>query len=62
MTKSRSEIQHASDLKRNVKVKGFKLKLDDIAYIEDVAKRHNLSHNELLIQAIQFFDENKRVN
>ncbi|WP_434278954.1 hypothetical protein [Acinetobacter sp. CE-15] len=58
MAKSPTEIQRDSDSKRGVKVKSFKLKLDDIAYIEQVAKKHDLSHNELLMQAIRFYDEN----
>jgi len=60
MAKTPTEIQRDSDSKRGVKVKSFKLKLDDIAYIEQVAKKHDLSHNELLIQAIRFYDENKK--
>lgn len=57
---SRSDIQAKSDAKRGLKVKGFKLKLEDITYIEEVAKKHGLSHSELLIQAISFFDKNKK--
>jgi len=57
-SQDRTSIQAKSDEKRGVKVKGFKLKLDDIAYIEQVANKHDLSHNELLMQAIRFYDEN----
>lgn len=58
MAKTLTEIQRDSDSKRGVKVKAFKLKLDDITYIEQVAKKHGLSHNELLMQAIHFYNEN----
>lgn len=61
MTKSRNLTQYESDAKHGRKIKGFKLKLEDIAYIEQVATKHGLSHNELLLQAIRYFDENKPV-
>lgn len=53
--KSKAQIQADSDAKRGVKIKAFKLHIDDIAYIDDLAQQHNLKNNELLIKAIRYY-------
>lgn len=56
--KSRNQIQYDSDEKRGVKVKGFKLHLDDIVLIESMAKRLNIPQNQLIVDAIRAYADN----
>lgn len=56
MAKSLAQIQKDSDDKRELKVKGFKLKLETIALIEQLAKQHGMAQNELITLAVQQFD------
>lgn len=53
---SKNEIQQKSDAKRGFRVKSFKLKIEDIDYIEQVAKDRGLTQNSLLIQAVTYFN------
>ena len=58
MALSRIEIQKKSDEKRGVKVKAFKMKLEDIALIEETAAKLGISQVDLVIRAVQQFAEN----
>lgn len=58
MVLSRNEIQKKSDEKRGVKVKAFKMKLEDIALIEETAAKLGISQVDLVIRAVQQFAEN----
>lgn len=58
MALSRNEIQKKSDEKRGVKVKAFKMKLEDIALIEQTAAKLGISQVDLVIRAVQQFAEN----
>ena len=53
MALSRNEIQKKSDEKRGVKVKAFKMKLEDIALIEQTAARLGLSQIDLVVRAVK---------
>lgn len=55
--KSRNQIQYDSDAKRGVKIKGFKLHLDDIAMIEQVAERLGLPQNQLIVEAVRAYEK-----
>ncbi len=55
MAKSRVQINADSDKKRGVKTKGFKLHLDTIALIEQIAKENNISQAELIKQSVELF-------
>ncbi|WP_289006144.1 hypothetical protein [uncultured Kingella sp.] len=58
MALSRNDIQKKSDEKRGVKVKAFKMKLEDIALIEETAAKLGISQVDLVIRAVQQFAEN----
>lgn len=62
MAKSIMEIQAKSDMKRGVKVKGFKLHVDDIALIEHVSIDLNIPQSQLIIDAVKFYLENKKAS
>lgn len=62
MAKSITEIQAKSDMKRGVKVKGFKLHVDDIALIEHVSIDLNIPQSQLIIDAVKFYLENKKAS
>lgn len=62
MAKSITEIQAKSDMKRGVKVKGFKLHVDDIALIEQVSTDLNIPQSQLIIDAVKFYLENKKAS
>lgn len=62
MAKSISEIQAKSDMKRGVKVKGFKLHVDDIALIEQVSIDLNIPQSQLIIDDVKFYLENKKAS
>lgn len=53
--KSRNQIQYYSDEKHGVKIKGFKLHLDDIALIEQLAARLGIPKNQLIMDAVQAY-------
>lgn len=55
--KSRNQTQYDSDAKRGVKIKGFKLHLDDIALIEQVAKEANMPQNQLIVEAVKLWQQ-----
>lgn len=61
MSKSRVQINADSDKKRGVKTKGFKLHLDTIAFIEQIAKENNISQAELIKQSVELFAQKKQV-
>ena len=52
MAQSRDEIQRRSDQKRGVKLCSFKLKLDTIAQLEQLAKAQGISKTAVLEQLI----------
>lgn len=56
---TKNQIQQKSDAKRGFRVKSFKLKIEDIAYIEQVAKDLGLTQNSLLIQAVTYFNHHQ---
>ncbi|WP_294952257.1 hypothetical protein [uncultured Gilliamella sp.] len=62
MAKSITEIQAKSDMKRGVKVKGFKLHVDDIALIEQASTDLNIPQSQLIIDAVKFYLENKKAS
>ncbi len=53
--KSRNQIQYDSDEKRGVKIKAFKLHIDDIAMIETAAKTLNIPQNRLIVEAVKAY-------
>ncbi|WFF38017.1 hypothetical protein LU290_07060 [Moraxella nasibovis] len=55
--KSRTQIQADSDAKRGIKIKAFKLHLDDIAMIEQVAERLGLPQNQLIVEAVRAYEK-----
>ncbi|WLF83792.1 hypothetical protein [Moraxella sp. ZY210820] len=55
--KSRNQIQYDSDEKRGVKIKGFKLHLDDIALIEQLSARLDVPQNQLIMDAIRAYEK-----
>lgn len=55
--KSRNQIQYDSDEKRGVKIKGFKLHLDDIALIEQLSARLGVPQNQLIMDAIRAYEK-----
>lgn len=57
--KSLNQIQYDSDAKRGVKVKGFKLHLDDIAFIEQMAERLNIPQNQLIVDAVRAYQKDQ---
>lgn len=62
MAKSITEIQAKSDQKRGLKVKGFKLHIDDITLIEQASKNLNIPQSQLIIDAVKFYLENKKAS
>ena len=57
MALSRNDIQKKSDEKRGVKVKAFKMKLEDIALIEETAAKLGISQVDLVIRAVRELQE-----
>ncbi len=57
MALSRNEIQKKSDEKRGVKVKAFKMKLEDIALIEETAAKLGISQVDLVVRAVRELQE-----
>lgn len=55
--KTRTQIQADSDAKRGVKLKAFKLRESDIAFIVESAKNLQLNQNELIIKAVRAYVE-----
>lgn len=58
MSKTRTQIQKESDEKRGLKLKAFKLHVDDIAYIEQCAKTLDMPQNQMIMQALKAFMQN----
>lgn len=52
-----AQIVAKSEEKRGVKSKSFKLTLEDIHKIEQLAKTHQIPQNQLLMQAIELFEK-----
>lgn len=52
MALSRNEIQKRSDEKRGVKNKAFKMKLEDIALIEQMAQQTGRTQLDILVAAL----------
>lgn len=55
MPKSRSQIQAESDARRGIKIKAFKLSLEDIQLIENTAKELNIPQNQLIMDAVRAY-------
>lgn len=53
--KSRNQIQKESNERLGIKTKGFKLHVDDIALIDELAKKHNIPQNQLIMDAIRAY-------
>ncbi|OCG77933.1 MULTISPECIES: ribbon-helix-helix protein, CopG family [unclassified Gilliamella] len=62
MAKSITEIQAKSDQKRGVKVKGFKLHVDDIALIEQASKSLDIPQAQLIVDAVKYYLDNKKAS
>ncbi|WP_085166091.1 ribbon-helix-helix protein, CopG family [Gilliamella bombi] len=60
MAKSITEIQAKSDQKRGVKVKGFKLHVDDIALIEQASKSLDVPQAQLIVDAVKYYLDNQK--
>ncbi|OCG39741.1 hypothetical protein [Gilliamella sp. Bif1-4] len=60
MALTRVEINQKSDQKRGVKVKGFKLHVDDIALIEQASKILDIPQAKLIVDAVKFYLDNKK--
>jgi hypothetical protein len=60
MALTRVEINQKSDQKRGVKVKGFKLHVDDIALIEKASKSLDIPQAQLIVDAVKFYLDNKK--
>lgn len=50
-----TQIVKESDARRGVKVKGFKLSLEDIQLIENTAKELNIPQNQLIMDAVRAY-------
>lgn len=57
MAMSINEIKARSDEKRGVKAKSYKLPLATIAKIEQLSKQLNIPQNQLIIQAVELFEQ-----
>ncbi|MCW9717385.1 ribbon-helix-helix protein, CopG family [Avibacterium sp. 21-599] len=57
MALSRSEIVKRSEEKHGIKLKGFKLPLTTIAKIEQLSKQLDIPQNQLIIQAVELFEQ-----
>ena len=62
MVLTRAVIQSKSDQKRGVKVKGFKLRVDDIALIEQASKSLDIPQAQLIVDAVKFYLDNKKAS
>lgn len=58
--KSATQIQKDSDDKRGIKLKAFKLHIDDIAMIETTAKTLNMPQNRLVVEAVKAYLANHK--
>ncbi|MCK3654238.1 hypothetical protein A4G19_10560 [Pasteurellaceae bacterium Macca] len=57
MVMTRTQINAKSENKRGIKVKGFKLHIDDIARIEQLAERLGLSQGKTIMKAISLLEQ-----
>ncbi|TCK01924.1 hypothetical protein EV694_0565 [Volucribacter psittacicida] len=57
MALSMNEIRARSDEKRGVKAKSYKLPIATIAKIEQLSKQLNIPQNQLIIQAVELFEQ-----
>ncbi|CDF99143.1 hypothetical protein [Avibacterium paragallinarum] len=57
MAMSINEIKARSDVKRGVKAKSYKLPLATIAKIEQLSKQLDIPQNQLIIQAVELFEQ-----
>lgn len=60
MAKTPTQIQNDSDARRGLKVKGFKLELETIELIEQLAKQLSIPQNALLKEAIEAYAKAKQ--
>lgn len=54
------EIQKRSDEKRGVKIKAFKLPVAVIADIEQLSQELGIPQNQLIIQAVELFEQSQK--
>lgn len=55
--KTMTQIVKDSDTRRGVKVKGFKLSLDDIARIEALAKKLNIPQSQMIMRGVALLEK-----
>lgn len=60
MALSRSEIVAKSDLKRGYKNKALKLPLETIAKIEQLAASNGIPQSQLIVQAVELFEQSQK--
>lgn len=60
MSLSRAEIVARSDFKRGYKNKALKLPLETIAKIEQLAKAQGIPQSQLIIQAVNLFEQSQK--
>lgn len=59
MALSRTEIVKRSEEKHGIKLKAFKLPQAVVAKIEQLAKEQGIPQNQLIIQAVELFEQSK---
>ena len=57
MAMTKAEIQKRSDEKRGVKVKGIKMKLEDIALLESLSAQSGKTQAEIIATALKMWSE-----
>ena len=57
MAMTKAEIQKRSDEKRGVKVKGIKMKLEDIALLESLSAQSGKTQAEIIADALKMWSE-----
>ncbi|HEZ3258947.1 MULTISPECIES: hypothetical protein [Neisseria] len=57
MAMTKAEIQKRSDEKRGVKVKGIKMKLEDIALLESLSAQSGKTQAEIIAAALKMWSE-----
>lgn len=62
MALSRSEIQKKSDAKRGVKSKGFKLKIEDIDYLQKLSQQSGRSQTDIITEGMRLWAEKHGIN
>ncbi|MFY1028320.1 ribbon-helix-helix protein, CopG family [Actinobacillus seminis] len=60
MAMSRSEIVARSDAKKGMQAKTYKLPIAVVAKIEQLAKDNGIPQNQLIIQAVELFEQSQK--